>query len=89
MIVIAGIARRLFEDAARQMLYQPEIAAGVVAFDLMSRRSAAPEKFVRESLAPVVNTRDSHHLRLGTWLRLGEGRRAHDSSNSSSGDTLQ
>jgi len=46
MVVIAGVAGWFFEDAFGKVFEGPEIAAGVVAFDLMACRCAAPKEFV-------------------------------------------
>jgi hypothetical protein len=51
--MIGGVARGFFEDASREVFDQPQIAAGVVTFHLMSRGGAAPEKFIGESLRLV------------------------------------
>ena len=51
VVVVASVARRFFKNASRQVLDQPQVAAGVVALHLMSRGRAAPQKLVGKGLA--------------------------------------
>ena len=46
VVMVAGVAGWFLEDAFGKVLERPEIAAGVVAFDLMACRCAAPKEFV-------------------------------------------
>ena len=62
MVVIAGVAGWFFEDAFGKVFERPEIAAGVVAFDLMACRCATPKKFVWERFG-FVGGREGGHAR--------------------------
>ena len=58
MVVVAGVAGRFLKDAFRDVFEGPEIAGGVVAFDLMAGGGGAPEEFVGEGFGFVGGRRD-------------------------------
>ena len=54
MVVIAGVAGWFLEDALGQVLYQPQVTAGVVALNLMAGSGAAPQKLFGKGFAFVA-----------------------------------
>ena len=53
MVVVASVAGRFLEDAVGDVFEGPEIAGGVVAFDLMAGGGGSPEEFFGEGFGFV------------------------------------
>jgi hypothetical protein len=53
MVVVAGVAGRFLEHAVGNVFEGPEVARGVVAFNLRAGGGTAPEKFLGEGFGFV------------------------------------
>ena len=65
MEVVAGVAGRLAEQRPRRVLEQPEVAVGVVAFDLVRRRRGAPDESLGKSNAMILLCASARHPSKG------------------------
>src|SRR5438445_2465856 len=89
MVVIASVAGWFFENAFGKVFERPEIAAGVVAFDLMPCRCATPKKFVRERFGFVGGREGGGHGRAAGVGSIHDGFAADHSEEGSGRGALQ